>query len=149
LGIAAVVSATVGIWLWSTAYERFAAATLPAEIARIEFQPTESASRVRVTRPEDIAAVRQWLLAAERPRFMWCYPSADCNLVVVSAQGDEIAMKVSMTLGVARGIDPGAPVDTLGYAVIRWQGYRRIGYDEPLHGLIPADVKRRLLWGDR
>ena len=119
----AVIAGAAGVYRYKTAYRRFALKQFGENVRYVELHPTPDGPTVRLTDPQQIAAVRAWLAGAEAsaPDGKRVRP-ADCPLVVTFGDGREERLTVGRLAGTGSDSQEGA-------AEIRWGGYVR--YADP------------------
>lgn len=119
---------------WSATYRWSAQRALSGEIAEVQYERRPGdAHGVTVTNTDQamISEIRQWLLAAEEPEWDE-HPPATCLMKVIMRDGRTITLHIS-------------PTDrSLGYATIEWNGYYRMGGNEPFSRINDIMIERRL-----
>ena len=131
----AAIAGTAGVYRYKTAYRRFAMKQFGDNVRYVELRPTPDGPPVRMTNPEQIAAVRAWLAGAEASagKEKSARP-ADCPLVITFGDGHEERLAIGR-LGTT------GPDAEEGDVEIRWGGYVRYANPAPIARII-HDVSR-------
>ena len=122
-------------------YSDFASNTLDGNIVEVVYGSSVSGGVVRVTDEDMIDRIRQWLLAAKKPSAA-SWPGTTCPLKLAMDNGDTIELEISATGTDGLGPNWELGEDHYSYAMIKWNGYFRIGPNQPFSQITRAMARR-------